>query len=121
MTAHYAWRLAPWALGVLAVSAAAAPASAALCARAQRLFGQGLSVNQVAAALGTSPGVVQTCLQPRSAAPNGAAGPAPFGAPGPPPFGAAGPPPFGAAGPPPLGAAGPPPAPAGRNAVKTAH
>lgn len=94
------------------------------CQRAMRLQAQGLSLEEIAGALGTTvDGVHALCAAPRSLpapagrvvvsapgpAPFGAAGPAPMGAAGPAPMGAAGPAPMGAAGPAPMGAAGPAP------------
>jgi hypothetical protein len=107
--------------GLLAATlfvASAAAATNAGCEQAVRLQQQGLSVEQIAGAMGLSVGAVHNlCAQPapRSVVvPNGrvvggAPGPAPHGAAGPPPLGAAGPAPLGAAGPAPLGAAGPAP------------
>src|SRR5438477_8615506 len=100
-------RLTRWALAAALVAGAASPA-AATCEQVGQLLARGLSITQVAVALGAPVGAVQACLLPdRGIA--GAPGPPPLGAAGPPPLGAAGPSPFGAAGPPPLGAAGPPP------------
>jgi hypothetical protein len=116
-------RLARWALAAALLVGAASPA-AATCEQVGQLLARGLSITQVAVALGAPIDAVQACLipdrgiagapgpPPLGAAgppPLGAAGPSPFGAAGPPPLGAGGPAPLGAAGPPPLGAAGPPP------------
>src|SRR5262245_2329465 len=108
-------------IGAAVVIGAAAPATAT-CHQVHQLLSQGLTIEEVANALGASVAAVQTCVHPgtgvvRSAphsnpagvAAVGPAGPPPIGAAGPPPLGAAGPPPIGAAGPPPLGAAGPAP------------
>jgi len=131
MAQWFSSRFARWTLGAALLSAAASPAAASSCAQVQDLVSQGLSLGQVAAALGAPVGAVQACLQPRSVpappgrVPVGPAGPAPFGAAGPAPWGAAGPAPLGAAGPPPLGAPGPPPlgaagpAPLGSGPIKT--
>src|SRR5215468_1859085 len=114
MSHRIARRQMPWIVGAAMMIAASSPA-AATCSDVHQLLSQGLSVGQVAAALGASVRAVQACLQPISVpAPpsrvvSNPAGPSPFGAAGPPPFGAAGPAPLGAAGPPPLGAAGPSP------------
>ena len=95
---------------------AVVPAGNAGCQRAMQLQAQGLSIEDIAATLGTTvDGVHALCAAPRSVpAPAGrvavgAAGPAPLGAAGPAPLGAAGPAPMGAAGPAPMGAAGPAP------------
>jgi hypothetical protein len=114
MTHEFPKRLARWALATAIVAGAASPA-AATCEQVGQLLARGLSITQVAVALGAPIGAVQACLQPlftgsaAGPAPLGAAGPAPFGAAGPAPFGAAGPAPLGAGGPAPLGAAGPAP------------
>jgi len=106
-------------LGALILVGAASPVAAATCAEVNQLLAQGLSVGQVAGALGAPVAGVQACLQPRGAVGN-PAGPAPFGAAGPPPLGAPGPPPLGAAGPAPHNAAGPPPlGAAGRSSTTT--
>ena len=89
------------------------------CEQAVRLQQQGLSVEEIAQAMGLSVAAVhelcvsqpapQSVVVPNGRVPVGPAGPAPFGAAGPAPFGAAGPAPLGAAGPAPIGAAGPAP------------
>ena len=112
-------------LGLAALLAATAPALAnSGCEQAVRLQQEGLSVDEIARAMGLSVAAVHgLCAQPQSVvvpqgrvpvgpagpAPLGAAGPAPFGAAGKAPMGAAGPAPMGAAGPAPMGAAGPAP------------
>jgi hypothetical protein len=130
MTQGCSQRFARWALAA-AIVAGAASSAAATCEQVDQLLARGLSITQVAVALGAPIGAVQACLQPLSTgsaagpAPFGAAGPAPFGAAGPAPFHAAGAAPFGAGGPAPLGAAGPAPlgaagpAPAASNPSKT--
>ena len=88
------------------------------CEQAVRLQQQGLSVEEIAHAMGLSVAAVhelcvaqapQSVVVPNGRVPVGPAGPAPFGAAGPAPLGAAGPAPLGAAGPAPIGAAGPAP------------
>ena len=104
MTTHGGSReLAGWTLVATIVVAAVASPAAASCEQVGQLLARGLSIPQVAVALGTPVDAVQACLLPVTGS---AAGPAPLGAAGPAPFGAAGAAPFGAAGPAPLGAAG---------------
>ena len=111
MRQRFSSRHARWALGALLLGLIASPAAASSCAQVQNMVSQGMSLGQVAAALGVPVGAVQACLQPNPAERAGlnAAGPPPLGAAGPPPLGAGGAAPLGAAGAPPLGAPGPPP------------
>jgi hypothetical protein len=111
MTRVYRSLLGGLALAALTVGLVApARADDQRCAQAMRLQAQGLSLGEIAHALGMSVDDVRgLCAAPRSApagrAAVGAAGPAPVGAAGPAPMGAAGPAPMGAAGPAPMGAA----------------